>query len=173
MAALENGFVPERYARNMRTFSLADQATLLKAHVGRGRPGRPGRHGDRDPGAHGRGPPDADRRGPLRGQQPQPPAAEHRRQPRPAQGRGRRASGSARSTRRSMCTAHAWFLTADNAPELLAGCDVVVDCLDNLRTRFDGGGRLPAASAARWSPRRWPAHPATSPPSFPKTAACA
>ncbi|MCU0593099.1 MAG: ThiF family adenylyltransferase, partial [Desulfobacterales bacterium] len=33
-AALENGLVPERYARNMRTFSLADQATLLNSHAG-------------------------------------------------------------------------------------------------------------------------------------------
>jgi molybdopterin/thiamine biosynthesis adenylyltransferase len=32
---------------------------------------------------------------------------------------------------------HACFLTADNAAELLAGCRVVVDCLDNLRTRFE------------------------------------
>jgi hypothetical protein len=29
VAQPQNGFVPERYARNMRTFSLADQAALL------------------------------------------------------------------------------------------------------------------------------------------------
>jgi len=34
VAALENAIVPERYARNMRTFSLPDQAALLKAHTG-------------------------------------------------------------------------------------------------------------------------------------------
>ncbi len=34
IAALENGIVPERYARNMRSFSLADQAALLGARVG-------------------------------------------------------------------------------------------------------------------------------------------
>ena len=32
---------------------------------------------------------------------------------------------------------HGLFLTADNALQLLAGSAVVVDCLDNLPTRFD------------------------------------
>jgi molybdopterin/thiamine biosynthesis adenylyltransferase len=31
---LESGIVPERYSRNMRTFSCADQVALLKAHAG-------------------------------------------------------------------------------------------------------------------------------------------
>jgi molybdopterin/thiamine biosynthesis adenylyltransferase len=31
----------------------------------------------------------------------------------------------------------ACFLTEQNASELIAGCQVVVDCLDNLRTRFE------------------------------------
>ena len=33
IAALETGVVPERYARNMKTFSLWQQATLLKSYV--------------------------------------------------------------------------------------------------------------------------------------------
>lgn len=34
ITALEHGIVPERYARNMRSFSAADQAALLRARVG-------------------------------------------------------------------------------------------------------------------------------------------
>ena len=45
------------------------------------------------------------------------------------------------------------FVTAENAEAVLGGCDVVVDCLDNLRTRFqveDACRRLgcPLVSAA-------------------------
>lgn len=32
---------------------------------------------------------------------------------------------------------HAQFLNAENAPHLIENCDVVVDCLDNIPSRFD------------------------------------
>lgn len=32
---------------------------------------------------------------------------------------------------------HGAFLTAENAPQLIKGCDVVVDCLDTIPSRFD------------------------------------
>jgi molybdopterin/thiamine biosynthesis adenylyltransferase len=135
-AALENGFVPERYARNMRTFSLADQAALLKSHagvVGLGGLGGTvteilarmgvGRltliDGDRFEDSN------------LNRQLLSSPA--NLTQPK-ADAAAQRVRGINPSTD---VTVHACFLTAQNAAELLAGCDVVVDCLDNLRTRFD------------------------------------
>jgi molybdopterin/thiamine biosynthesis adenylyltransferase len=134
--ALENGLVPERYARNMRTFSLSDQAALLKSHagvVGLGGLGGTvteilarmgvGRltliDGDRFEDSNlnrqllsslaNLSMPKADA------------AAQRVRQINPS----------------TDVTVHACFLTAENATGLLAGCDVVVDCLDNLRTRFE------------------------------------
>ena len=135
-AALENGFVPERYARNMRTFSLADQAALLKSHAGVvGLGGLGGTvteilarmgvgcltliDGDRFEDSN------------LNRQLLSLPANLSRPKADAAARRVRRINPS------TDVTAHACFLTAQNAAELLAGCDVVVDCLDNLRTRFE------------------------------------
>jgi molybdopterin/thiamine biosynthesis adenylyltransferase len=136
LAALENGFVPERYARNMRTFSLSDQATLLQSRagvVGLGGLGGTvteilarmgvGRltliDGDRFEDSN------------LNRQilstianlaLPKAEAARHR-------------VGQINPS--VEVTVHACFLTAQNAADLLAGCQVVVDCLDNLHTRFE------------------------------------
>jgi molybdopterin-synthase adenylyltransferase len=136
VAALENGFVPERYARNLRTFALAEQATLLKSHagvVGLGGLGGTvieilarmgvGRltliDGDRFEDSN------LNRQllsSPANLGQPKAEAASER---------------VGRINPSVDVTVHACFLAPQNAAGLLAGCDVVVDCLDNLRTRFE------------------------------------
>jgi len=133
--ALQAGIVPERYARNMRTFSLQDQAVLLQSRVsvvGLGGLGggvteilaRIGighlnlMDGDTFEDSNlnrqflsthkGLAAPKAD-------------AAVERVQ----------------SVNASVAVAgHIEFLNADNAAGLLAGSDVVVDCLDSLKFRF-------------------------------------
>ncbi|MCU0561189.1 MAG: HesA/MoeB/ThiF family protein [Desulfobacterales bacterium] len=135
IAALENGVVPERYARNMRSFSSADQAALLRAQVG-------------VVGLGGLG------------------GAVSEVLARIGVGRLVLADGDSfeesNLNRQLLCTvarigapkadaareriaevnpaveaaAHRQVVTAENAAALLAGCDVVVDCLDNLPSRF-------------------------------------
>jgi molybdopterin/thiamine biosynthesis adenylyltransferase len=134
-AALENGIVPERYARNMRTFSLDDQAALLRACaavVGLGGLGGTvveilarmgvGRlilvDGDRFE--------DSNLNRQLLSSVEQLGAPKDR----AAAERVGRINPST-----EVCT-HAQFLTEENAVDLLNGADVVVDCLDTLRTRF-------------------------------------
>jgi molybdopterin/thiamine biosynthesis adenylyltransferase len=135
LAALENGIVPERYARNMRTFSLADQSALLRAHaavVGLGGLGgtvteilaRMGAgqltliDGDRfeDSNLNRQLLSSVERLGALKTQE--------------AEERIGRINPSVE------VRTHAQFLTPENAEQLLSGADVVIDCLDNLRTRF-------------------------------------
>jgi molybdopterin/thiamine biosynthesis adenylyltransferase len=135
IAALENGIVPERYARNMRTFSLEDQAALLRARVGVvGLGGLGGtvaevlaRMGvgrltlvDRDrfeeSNLNRQLLSTVDGLGQLKSEA--------------AQARVGRINPSVD------VNALAEFVTADNAEAVLEGCNVVVDCLDNLRTRF-------------------------------------
>jgi molybdopterin-synthase adenylyltransferase len=136
ITALENGVVPERYTRNFNTLTLDEQATLLKAAVavvGLGGLGgvvveilaRLGIgaltliDGDcfEESNLNRQVLSSIDRLGIAKAQA----AAERVQQINPSV-----------STR-----AHGLFLTADNAPELLGGSAVVVDCLDNLPTRFD------------------------------------
>ena len=136
ISALENDMVPERYARNMRTFSLSDQATLLKAHggvVGLGGLGGivteiltrmgVGRltliDGDRFE--------DSNLNRQLLSSTAQ---------------LGRAKAEAARQRINQInpsiaVTTHARFLNPENARELLGACDVVVDCLDTLRARFE------------------------------------
>jgi molybdopterin-synthase adenylyltransferase len=136
VAALKNGFVPERYARNLRTFSLADQATLLQSHAGVvGLGGLGGTvteilarmgvgqltliDGDRFEDSN------------LNRQLLSSPAN---------LGLAKTEAAAQRISQINPSvdvTVHACFLTAENATDLLAGCRVVVDCLDNLRTRFE------------------------------------
>ncbi len=135
IAALEKGIVPERYARNMRTFSLADQVALLNARaavVGLGGLGgtvveilaRMGVgqltliDGDRFEDSN------LNRQLLSSMQQLGTPKAEAAVQ---------RVSQINPSV---SVTAHMQFLTAENAEQLLQSADVAVDCLDNLRTRF-------------------------------------
>jgi molybdopterin/thiamine biosynthesis adenylyltransferase len=152
IAALENDVVPERYARNMRTFSLADQATLLKAHagvVGLGGLGGTvteilarmgvGRltliDGDRFEDSN------------LNRQLLSSIALLGHPKSEAARQRVDQINPSVH------CSGPAEFLSPENADDWLASCDVVVDCLDNLPARFmveDACRRLrrPMVSAA-------------------------
>jgi len=133
--ALEAGFIPERYVRNMRTFSLQDQAALLQARVsvvGLGGLGGGvieilarigvGRlnlmDGDKfeDSNLNRQLLSTHDGLGSLKAE-----AAVER----------------IRSVNASVAVeAHAQILDADNAAERLTGSHVVVDCLDSLKFRF-------------------------------------
>jgi len=152
IAALENDVVPERYARNMRTFSLADQATLLKAHAGVvGLGGLGGTvteilarmgvghltliDGDRFEDSN------------LNRQLLSSIALLGHPKSEAARQRVDQINPSVH------CSGPAEFLSPENADDWLASCDVVVDCLDNLPARFmveDACRRLrrPMVSAA-------------------------
>lgn len=135
-AALENGFVPERYARNLRTFSLADQAVLLKSHAGVVGLGGLGGTVTEILARMGVG-----RLTLIDGDRFEDSNLNRQLLSSPANLTQPKAEAAAQRVRRinpsTDVTVHACFLTAQNAAELLAGCDVVVDCLDNLRTRFE------------------------------------
>ena len=152
IAAIENDVVPERYARNMRTFSLADQATLLKAHAGVvGLGGLGGTvteilarmgvghltliDGDRFEDSN------------LNRQLLSSIALLGHPKSEAARQRVDQINPSVH------CSGPAEFLSPENADDWLASCDVVVDCLDNLPARFmveDACRRLrrPMVSAA-------------------------
>lgn len=152
IAALENGIVPERYARNMRSFSLSDQTALLQARVGVvGLGGLGGTvteilsrlgvgrltliDGDRFEDSN------LNRQLLCTCEQLGTPKAEAAR---------RRVGQTNPSVSAIICMDS---LTPENAATLLTGSEVVVDCLDNLRTRFqleDACRRLgcPLVSAA-------------------------
>jgi molybdopterin/thiamine biosynthesis adenylyltransferase len=135
IAALENGIVPERYARNMRTCSLEDQTALLRARVG-------------IVGLGGLGGTVAEvlaRMGVGRLRIVDGDRFEdsnlNRQLLSTIEGMGQLKSEAARARVARInpsvdVTALTEFVTAENAGAVLAGCDVVVDCLDNLHTRF-------------------------------------
>jgi molybdopterin/thiamine biosynthesis adenylyltransferase len=135
IAALENGIVPERYARNLRTFSPADQATLLKSHVGVVGLGGLGGTVTEILARMGVG-----RLTLIDGDRFE--DSNLNRQLLSTVANLSRSKAEAAAERvgvinpSTMVVVHPCFLTAHNAAELLAGCQVVVDCLDNLRTRF-------------------------------------
>ena len=134
-AALESGIVPERYARNMRSFSTADQAALLGAHaavIGLGGLGGTvteilarlgvGRltlvDGDRFE--------DSNLNRQLLSSIPD-------------LGRPKAEAARLRVERINPSVevaARADFLTPANAVDCIGSCGVVVDCLDNLPARF-------------------------------------
>jgi len=135
IAALENGIVPERYARNMRTFSLAEQATLLKAHVAVVGLGGLGGAVTEILARMGVGrltliDGDSFEESNLNRQLLS--TIAHLGQPK-AQAARQRVDQINPSVE---CTASAEFLSPENAGERLAACDVVVDGLDNLPARF-------------------------------------
>jgi molybdopterin/thiamine biosynthesis adenylyltransferase len=134
--ALENGFVPERYARNLRTFSLADQAALLKSHAGVVGLGGLGGTVTEILARMGVG-----RLTLIDGDRFEDSNLNRQLLSSPANLTQPKAEAAAQRVRRinpsTDVTMHACFLTEQNAAVLLTGCDVVVDCLDNLRTRFD------------------------------------
>jgi len=135
IAALENGIVPERYARNMRSFSLADQAALLGARVGVVGLGGLGGTVAEVLGRMGVGRltlVDGDRFEDSN---------LNRQLLSTVEGIGQLKSEEARARVGRInpsvdATALTEFVTAENAEAVLEGCNVVVDCLDNLRTRF-------------------------------------
>jgi molybdopterin/thiamine biosynthesis adenylyltransferase len=152
IAALQEGIVPERYCRNLQSFALEDQAALLNARVvvvGLGGLGGTvteilartgvGRlrlvDGDRfdDSNLNRQLLSSMSRRGQAKALA----AAEHVAAINPS------VTAQAIPSR----------LTADNARELVLDADVVVDCLDNLPTRFEletacRGSGCPLVSAA-------------------------
>lgn len=152
IAALENGIIPARYARNFNTLNRADQITLLKstaAVVGLGGLGGGAAEilartgvgrlilidGDRfeDSNLNRQFFSRTDQLGAAKADA----AAERIAQVNPS----------------VSLTVHAAFLTAGNAAELLAGADIVVDCLDTIGARFTleaaaKAAGIPMASAA-------------------------
>jgi len=136
VAALKNGFVPERYARNLRTFSLADQATLLQSHAGVVGLGGLGGTVTEILARMGVG-----RLTLIDGDRFEDSNLNRQLLSSPANlGLAKTEAAAQRISQINPSvdvTVHACFLTAENATDLLAGCRVVVDCLDNLRTRFE------------------------------------
>jgi molybdopterin/thiamine biosynthesis adenylyltransferase len=136
IAALENGIVPERYARNMRTFSLGDQATLLKAHAGVVGLGGLGGIVSEILTRMGVGRLtliDGDRFEDSNLNRQLLSSTAHL------------GTVKARAARKRVAqinpsidvAIHPRFLKPENARELLGACDVIVDCLDTLRARFE------------------------------------
>ena len=133
--ALENGAIPERYARNMKTFSPQDQITLLKASVsivGLGGLGGAvveilarigiGKLNVIDG--------DSFEESNLNRQFLSTPG-------RMTQSKAETADQRIKAINSSLdVNTHSRFLDAENGPQLLQGSDVCVDCLDNLKTRF-------------------------------------
>jgi molybdopterin/thiamine biosynthesis adenylyltransferase len=136
IAALENEIVPERYARNMRTFSPGDQAALLKAQAGVVGLGGLGGTVTEILARMGVG-----RLTLIDGDRFED-SNLNRQLFSSTAGLGR---GKAKAARRRVgrinpsidVTAHSQFFNPQNARALLGGCDVVVDCLDTLRCRFE------------------------------------
>jgi molybdopterin/thiamine biosynthesis adenylyltransferase len=135
VAALENGFVPERYARNMRTFSPADQAALLRAHVGVVGLGGLGGTVTEILARMGVG-----RLTLIDGDRFEDSNLNRQLLSAPANlGRPKAEAAAERVAQINPAvdaTVQTSFLTAQNAAGLLAGCRAVVDCLDNLPDRF-------------------------------------
>jgi molybdopterin/thiamine biosynthesis adenylyltransferase len=136
IAALENDVVPERYARNMRTFSFAEQATLLKAHAGVVGLGGLGGTVTEILTRLGVGRltlMDGDRFEDSNLNRQLLSSIAHLGKPKTDAAWQRVLEINPSID----VTVHSRFLNPANAAELLAGCHVVVDCLDNLRTRFE------------------------------------
>jgi molybdopterin-synthase adenylyltransferase len=152
IAALESGIVPERYARNLRTFSLSEQAALLKAHIGVVGLGGLGGVVTEILARMGLGRMtliDGDRfeESNLNRQFLSSVATLGLSKTEAAQRRISQINPAVD------CIEVPAFLNPQNAEALLAPCDVVVDCLDNLPARFwveDACKRLgrPMVSAA-------------------------
>jgi molybdopterin/thiamine biosynthesis adenylyltransferase len=152
IAALENDVVPERYARNMHTFSLVDQSRLLKAQAGVVGLGGLGGTVTEILARMGVGrltliDGDCFEDSNLNRQFLSSVAQLGHPKAEAARGRVAQINPSVD------CTTPAGFLSAENSTERLAACDVVVDCLDNLPARFmveDACRRLhrPLVSAA-------------------------
>jgi molybdopterin/thiamine biosynthesis adenylyltransferase len=135
LAALENGIVPERYARNMRACSLEDQVALLRARVGVVGLGGLGGTVAEVLARMGVG-----RLSLVDGDRFED-SNLNRQLLSTVEGMGQLKSEAARARVGRInpsvdVTALSEFVTAQNAGAVLADCNVVVDCLDNLHTRF-------------------------------------
>ncbi len=133
--ALENDIVPERYARNMRSFSPADQAALLRAQVGVVGLG----------GLGGAVTEVLARIGVGRLVLADGDCFEESNLNRQLLSTvGRIGVPKAEAAREQIAqvnpsveaAAHQQLVTPENADTLFGGCDVMVDCLDNLPSRF-------------------------------------
>jgi molybdopterin/thiamine biosynthesis adenylyltransferase len=133
--ALENDIVPEHYARNMRFFSMSDQIALLKAHVGIVGLGGLGGAVTEILARMGVG-----RLSLIDGD-----SFEESNLNRQFLSQ-RRLIGQAKADSAKQrlaainpaveCQAYAVYLDETNAEELLADTHVIIDCLDNIKTRF-------------------------------------
>ncbi len=135
VAALESGIVPERYARNLRSYSLPDQAALLRARVGVVGLGGLGGAVVEVLARLGVGrllliDGDCFEESNLNRQLLSNVERLGRSKAEAALKRVGEVNPSVEAAE------HPLFLTPDNADETLRGCDVVVDCLDNLPDRF-------------------------------------
>jgi molybdopterin/thiamine biosynthesis adenylyltransferase len=133
--ALEHGVVPERYARNMRSFSLQDQIALLKARVSIVGLGGLGGAVVEILARIGIGilniiDGDSFEESNLNRQFLSTPA-------RMAESKAETAAQRIKTINSAVeVNAHARFLDAENGADLLRHSDVCVDCLDNVKTRF-------------------------------------
>jgi len=133
--ALEHGVVPERYARNMKTFSPQDQAALLKACVSVVGLGGLGGAVVEILARIGVGmlnviDGDTFEESNLNRQFLSSPSRMSKSKAEAAAQRIKKINAALE------VNAHSLFLNAKNGPELLRYSDVNVDCLDNLKTRF-------------------------------------
>ncbi len=135
ITALENGILPERYLRNFKSFSLSDQIQLLKSKitvVGLGGLGGTVLELLARAGVGHLNLIDGDR------------FEDHNLNRQLLCTQDRLGTSKARAAAERACRinssltveAHAEFLTHQNAPRLVHDCHAVVDCLDNINSRF-------------------------------------
>lgn len=134
-AALDAGVIPERYARNFRTFDPADQARLLRSRVAVVGLGGLGGTVVEILAREGVG-----RLTLIDGDNFEASNLNRQLFSLPELLDTPKAAGAAHRVARlnpsAEASVHPIFLTAANADALLAGADLVVDCLDNLPARF-------------------------------------
>ena len=135
ITALENGILPERYLRNFSSFSASDQIRLLKSKitlVGLGGLGGTVLELLARAGVGHLNLIDGDR------------FEDHNLNRQMLCTQDRLGTSKARAAAERVCRinssltveAHAEFLTPQNAPRLVNECHAVVDCLDNIKSRF-------------------------------------
>lgn len=133
--ALEHGVVPERYARNMKTFSPQDQVALLNAQVSVVGLGGLGGAVVEILARIGIG-----KLNVIDGDSFEESNLNRQFLSTPAKMSKSKAEAAARRIKKINSAieikAHPRFLNAENGVELLRHSDVCVDCLDNVKTRF-------------------------------------
>ncbi len=135
ITALESGVCPERYTRNFQTYNAQDQIRLLRSKVtvvGLGGLGGSVLEWLARAGVGEMRLIDGDRFE-LHNLNRQTLCTQHRIGTPKAQAAAERVCSINGSIN---VESHADFLKSDNASRLITGCDVVVDCLDNITSRF-------------------------------------